>query len=57
MEETVIELDKTWLWGDEKESTPGCSDTLTRGSEMVKLGKALRTALLEFGQRLGMGRK
>lgn len=50
MKEMVTELNKTWMCGDEKESTPA-SRHLEQSSEMVDSGKALTTALPEFGQR------
>ena len=56
MEEMVTGLDKTWMCGNEKESTPA-SRHLEQSSEMVDSGKALRTALPDFGQRLEMERK
>lgn len=49
MKEMVTELNKTWMCGDEKESTPA-SRHLEQSSEMVDSGKALTTALPEFGK-------
>lgn len=52
MEEMVTELNKTWMCEDEKESTPASRDTLSRAQRWLTLaGKALTTALPEFGQR------
>lgn len=57
MEETVTKLDKTPTCGDEKESISGSRDTLAEAQSRSSTGQALRTALLEFGERPGVGRK
>ena len=39
MEEMVTGLDKTWMCGNEKESTPASRDTLSRAQRWSTLGR------------------
>lgn len=57
MAEVIIEQDRTWICGNERESIPGSRETVSKGSEKDKPEEAPRTALLESGQRPGMGGK